>query len=101
AAFAGGPTNGRKPLTVTFTNLSTGTITNLFWDFGDGSITNTTAGVVSHFYPDAGLYTVTLTASGPVGTDTSILTNYIIVTNLAPNLSLGPASLAIRRAPSR
>src|SRR6266702_8771661 len=43
ASFSGSPTSGLKPLTVSFTDNSSGTITNRFWDFGDSSTTNTTA----------------------------------------------------------
>jgi T5SS/PEP-CTERM-associated repeat protein len=50
AAFSATPTNGYAPLTVTFTDLSTGTITNRLWSFGDGGATNTTATAVSHLY---------------------------------------------------
>ncbi|HEY6167374.1 MAG TPA: PKD domain-containing protein, partial [Verrucomicrobiae bacterium] len=93
AGFVGGPTLGPRPLTVTFTNNSTGTITNSFWDFGDGDTTNTPASTLTHLYSAAGTNTVTLTVSGPVGADTLALTNYIIVTNIPPLLSVGPASL--------
>src|SRR5262249_8454144 len=50
AAFSASPTNGLKPLTVTFTDTSTGTITNRFWDFGDGSTTNTSSTSLTHTY---------------------------------------------------
>src|SRR5439155_25131159 len=67
ANFAGSPTNGLKPLIVSFTDNSTGTITNRFWDFGDGSTTNTTATNFTHTYANAGTNGVSLTVSGPVG----------------------------------
>src|SRR6266478_478347 len=53
AMFTASPTNGVRPLTVTFTDSSTGTITNRFWDFGDGSTTNTTATSFAHTYLNA------------------------------------------------
>ena len=37
-----------KPLNVTFTDTSTGNITNWFWDFGDSNTTNVTTNVVAH-----------------------------------------------------
>src|SRR5262249_46994906 len=43
ANFSASPTIGAVPLTVNFTDGSSGTITNRFWDFGDGSTTNTSA----------------------------------------------------------
>src|SRR5262249_2438824 len=50
AEFSGTPASGAKPLTVTFTDTSTGAITNRFWNFGDGTVLNTNAAVVSHTY---------------------------------------------------
>src|SRR5713101_2444087 len=70
ASFSGSPTSGVEPLTVNFTDNSTGTITSRFWDFGDSSTTNTTATTFSHIYLAAGTNTVSLTASGPLDTNT-------------------------------
>jgi len=53
ASFQGNPTIGLKPLAVTFTDNSTGTITNRFWDFGDGSTSNSAAISLSHTYTNA------------------------------------------------
>jgi PKD repeat protein len=92
AGFTGSPTNGTVPLTVTFTDLSTGTITNRFWNFGDGATTNISGTSVSHTYA-AGTYTVQLTVSGPLGTSTSSQTNYVTVVNAA-KLVVTPASLS-------
>jgi PKD repeat protein len=78
ASFTGSPTSGTEPLTVTFTDTSTGTITNRFWDFGDSSSTNITTNTIAHTYP-AGTYTVMLVASGPGGASTNIQANYITV----------------------
>ena len=73
AGFNASPTSGHWPLTVSFSSTSTGTITNLFWDFGDGSTTNTGLANPIHVYTGANTNTVTLTASGPAGTDTLTL----------------------------
>src|SRR4030095_9540391 len=70
ADFVGTPAAGLKPLNVTFTDLSTGTIKNRFWDFGDGSTTNTSATSFTHVYSSAATNSVSLTVSGPVGTNT-------------------------------
>jgi PKD repeat protein len=80
ASFTATPTNGLTPLTVYFTDTSTGTITNRFWDFGDGVTTNTIATAVSHTYTAAGTNTVELIASGPVGASTHTKVNCIQVT---------------------
>src|SRR5207247_1576654 len=60
AFFSGTPTNGVVPLTVTFTDTSTGTITNRNWDFGDTSITNVTVTNVVHTYSTVGTRNVRL-----------------------------------------
>ncbi len=76
ASFFGAPTTGSEPLNVTFTDTSTGTITNRFWSFGDGATTNVTTNVVSHVYT-AGVYSVTLIVGGPAGASTNTQFNYI------------------------
>jgi hypothetical protein len=78
AAFSGTPISGVRPLTVVFTNASTGAFTNGVWDFGNG--TASTAGLtVTNVYTVAGTYTVSLIAEGPGGTDTNTQPAYITV----------------------
>jgi len=76
ANFTTDTTSGSAPLTVNFTDTSTGA-TEWLWDFGDG--TNSTEQNPIHTYNDAGTYTVNLTVTGPGGTDTKTKTNYIAV----------------------
>src|SRR3989442_6520066 len=92
--LAAGATGGLKPLTVSFSDNSSGTITNRFWDFGDSSTTNTTATNFNHTYLVAGTNTVSLTVSGPLGTSTLPRAGYIVVTNPPPLLTLSPANLS-------
>jgi PKD repeat protein len=75
ANFTATPTSGPAPLTVAFTNISTGVYTSSLWYFGDG-VTSTQANP-SHIYGAFGGYTVTLTVSGTGGMDTLTRTNYI------------------------
>jgi PKD repeat protein len=84
AIFTGSPTNGTAPLTVTFTDTSTGSITNRSWNFGDASTTNITATSVQHVYSSVGTNTVTLTVSGLGASANSIRTNYIVVGSAGP-----------------
>jgi PKD repeat protein len=84
AAFTASPTSGSWPLTVSFTDNSTGTITNWFWNFGDNISTNSPVGSLTHIYGGAGTNTVQLTVSGPLGTNLLTRPNYIIVTNPPP-----------------
>jgi hypothetical protein len=77
AAFNGTPTSGCAPLTVNFTDQSTGSPTSWSWNFGDGG--NSTAQNVSHQYTNAGTYNVTLTVSNACGNNTLAKSNYITV----------------------
>jgi subtilisin-like proprotein convertase family protein len=79
ASFTGAPTNGVAPVSVTFTDDSTGTITNRYWDFGDGFATNITATSVTHTYFTSGSNTVSLLVTGPLGGDALTRTGYIVV----------------------
>jgi PKD repeat protein len=75
--FSADRTNGIAPLSVSFTNGSTGSYSNLSWSFGDGGTSTSTN--PTHNYTTGGVYTVSLTASGPGGTDTETKSNYITV----------------------
>ena len=81
ALFSGDQTNGVAPLAVTFTDSSTGTITNRFWSFGDGNTTNTMSSPLRHVYSTAGRDAVRLTVSGPGGSSMMNRIDYIIVTS--------------------
>ncbi len=81
ADFVGSPTSGNAPLTVNFTDQSTGNPTSWSWDFGDGN--TSTAQNPSHTYNAAGTYTVTLTVSNDCGSDQMVKVDYITV-NEAP-----------------
>jgi PKD repeat protein len=82
AEFSGTPLAGSPPLTVSFTNMSTGAITSRLWDFGD--LSTSTAANPSHSYAATGAYTVTLTVTGPGGTDSERKVGYVVVGQPAP-----------------
>ena len=82
AAFTAMPLSGAAPLTITFTDQSTGVITAWNWDFGDGA--SSTLQNLTHTYTRTGSFTVTLTVSGPGGSDTEIKPSYITVGNAPP-----------------
>jgi PKD repeat protein len=100
ADFSATPTTGAAPLTVAFTDNSTGSPTSWSWDFGDGSAIDNTQNP-SHTYAAAGTYDVTLTADGPGGTDNVTKAGYITVTVPAPVAQFsgtpltGPAALDV------
>ena len=78
ADFSGTPTTGFAPLTVNFTDLSSGAYDSCTWDFGDSS-GSSLCGDQNHIFTDPGSYTVELTVSGPSGSDNKIKVNYIVV----------------------
>jgi len=78
ASFSSNANSGNAPLSVTFTDTSTGSPTSWKWDFGDG--TYSTVQNPTHIYSTAGKYTVTLTASNTAGSNTVAKSNYITVT---------------------
>ncbi len=78
---------------MTFNDISTGSITNRFWDFGNGITTNTTATNFAITYSGVGTNNVSLTVSGSAGVNTLTRTNYIVVTNPAPVIVSNGTSL--------
>ena len=67
ASFTANVTTGESPLTVLFTDTSTGgTPTNWYWDFGDG-IHSKHAHTATHTFRKAGKYTVSLTGNERCG----------------------------------
>jgi PKD repeat protein len=77
AAFSGDLISGCLPLEIAFTDESSGDITAWAWDFGDGG--TDTAPHPTYTYITAGTFTVSLTVTGPGGSDTLTLTDYVTV----------------------
>ena len=69
ASFTKSASSGVAPLTVTFSDTSTGNVTAWSWDFGDG--TGSSLQNPSKTYNTAGNYTVTLQVTNPAGASTS------------------------------
>ena len=82
AGFTGFPTTGVAPLTVDFTDTSTGAISGWDWDFGDAA--TSTAQHPSHIYTAPGTYSVVLAVVGPGGADSLTRTDYIVVDEPPP-----------------
>jgi len=82
AEFVGSPTSGTEPLTVSFTDQSSGSPTGWSWTFGDGGTSS--AQNPNHTYNNAGTYTVILTASNAAGSDDETKVNYITVNPCNP-----------------
>ncbi|MFA5269574.1 MAG: glycine-rich domain-containing protein [Methanoregula sp.] len=81
ANFTANLTSGPAPLTVQFTDTSTGSPTGWLWNFGDGAIaTNATVQHPVHTYLANGAYTVSLTVSTPGSpSNTTMRGNFICV----------------------
>jgi len=78
ASFTSDIRKGASPLTVRFLDTSTNTPDSWAWSFGDGAVSAVKN--PSHSYMSGGSYTVTLTATNAGGSNTSAMSNYIIVT---------------------
>ncbi len=80
--FSANPTSGKAPLTVAFTDRSTGNPNSWSWDFSDGA--TSTAQHPSHPYTSPGTYSVSLTVSNTRDSDMETKINYITVTSAGP-----------------
>jgi thermitase len=98
AGFTASPESGTAPLTVHFTEVSSGTIDSRLWSFGDG-ITTTLINP-THVYSQTGLYTVSLQVAGPGGSDSLMRVAYITVTEpLSPPVAAFDAAPRVGKAP--
>ncbi len=93
ADFTASPPGGAVPLTVTFSNTSTGTYVASLWNFGDGAASTEIS--PTHTYTAAGVYTVTLTVAGPGGVDALTRTSYIAVQQAPVQPDLAPSYKAV------
>ena len=103
AAFTADVTNGQVPLTVQFTDASTGTSTLSYaWDFTNDGTVDSTIQNPAYMYTTAGTYTVDLTVTNVQGTDSEIKTGYIVVNSpVSPEYSLlltGDHSVTLTKA---
>jgi PKD repeat protein len=84
AGFSATPTSGQVPLTVTFTDTSQPigcAITSWAWDFDrNGTIDSTVPNPV-HTFTARGNYDVRLTVTSAGGSNSTLVNNYIHVTN--------------------
>ncbi len=79
ANFTSNTTNGFAPLSVKFTDTSTGNPISWSWDFGDGS--TSTSRNPTHTYSAVGAYTVKLTVTNSEGSNNLTRKNYITAWN--------------------
>ena len=103
AGFSVAPGAGQAPLTVAFTDLSTGSPTSWAWDFQNDGIVDSTATNPQFTYTTPGVYTVKLTASNGQGADDEVKTNLITVSapGAPPTFSLTDDAVVAGDAPAR
>jgi PKD repeat protein len=89
ADFSADATSGTAPLTVHFTDRSTGSPTSWAWDFDNNGTADSTARNPTHAYNAAGTYSVKLTVTNAGGNDSEEKGSYITVTEPEP-LPPGP-----------
>ena len=80
--FSISSTTGCVPFAPTFTSIATpgdGTITNYFWDFGDGNTLSTTSPTATNTYLFAGTYSVSLTVTNSDGCTSTLKKNNVII----------------------
>jgi PKD repeat protein len=87
ANFTASRLTGPAPLTVNFTDTSTGNPTSWAWDFDNNGTTDSTQQSPSYTYTTAGTYSVKLTVTGSGGTDAEIKNNYIAASASFPSVS--------------
>jgi PKD repeat protein len=75
AAFSGTPLTGEAPLTVQFTDASTGNPATWAWDFGDGGTSALQS--PSHTF-NPGTWTVSLTVTNVLGSDVETKVGYVV-----------------------
>lgn len=85
--FSATPRSGLAPVTIVFSDLSTGNVTGWDWDFGDASAHSSSRNP-THQYTVPGRYSVTLIATNPAGTNTRIKANYICAMDKAAELEI-------------
>ncbi len=95
ANFTATPTSGTAPLTVQFTDKSTGSGLTYQWDFNNDGAVDSTAQNPSYTYSNTGTYTVKLTVTSAAGSDEEIKTNYITVASTMPDLVISNLQVPI------
>ncbi|HEY3360701.1 MAG TPA: PGF-pre-PGF domain-containing protein [Methanosarcina sp.] len=83
ADFTSNSTTGPRPLSVAFTDTSTGLPAFWAWDFGDGN--KSAAQNPVHEYSSDGVYSVTLTVENSKGSNSTQKINYITVSTQPPS----------------
>jgi PKD repeat protein len=97
AQFTASPLTGCAPLTVSFTDQSTGVPSAWFWDVDNNGIADYTTKNVTHTYTTPGTYSVQLIAENAQGSDVELKTAYIVVNPSigTPTITQSPADACV------
>lgn len=101
AAFSANPETGCTPMTVNFSNDSSGEISSLAWRFPGGTPAFSTENDPSITYNNPGSFDVTLVVTNAAGVDSVVLTNYIQVGELPVadfNFTINELSVSLNNA---
>lgn len=91
------PTGCSLPVTIIFTNTSTGPGTLSYaWNFGDGG--TSTLQNPSHTYTTSGSFTVTLTVTSSTGCSNTVLKSNAVVINFLRTSFTGPSTVCVNDA---
>jgi PKD repeat protein len=98
-AFALSTTSTATNVVVIYTNETSGTVTSVLWNFGDGQTSTSVAPTVTHFYTLAGTYNVTLAATNSgagaiTGSQSILVTNIVGVSSVAGNPGIKSVKVA-------
>jgi PKD repeat protein len=102
AEFSANPVTGNAPLSVQFTDQSTGTGLSWAWDFNNDGTIDSTVQNPSYSYTSAGTYPVNLTVTNAAGSDSEVKSGYIVVHVVPPSANFirtpqsGPAPLSVQ-----
>ncbi len=90
AQFIAAPLVGPAPLSVAFTDLSSGIPERWTWTFGDGDTSDAQNPV--HVYDTSGTYTVTLHVQNSLGADSQTMAGYITAEEPSTTITLMPVA---------
>ena len=99
ADFSTSVTSGYAPLSVQFTDKSTGSPSTWSWDFnGDGTAESTVQNPPAYTYTTAGTYTANLTVSNANGSASKTATITVLQTTMAPIAEEAVVEVAVEKA---
>jgi PKD repeat protein len=99
ASFTAVPSSGAAPLTVQFTDTSSGTVDSRAWDFQDDGSVDSTGASPAFTYASPGTYTARLTVSNGAGSSSTTRTITVNPSGGGSTLTFTPTDDAYVRQP--